>query len=53
MNGGAVHLSPPPNAAYEKVDCVLAGMKNLAIKQGKWSDVRFVGNEAPNPEAAK
>jgi len=35
-------LKPDPGSAYEQVDCVLAGIKELPFKVG----LGFVGNEA-------
>jgi hypothetical protein len=50
MRDGSAHFSPPPTAAYKRVDCVLAGMNELATKRGQKSDVGFVGNAGPAPE---
>lgn len=41
-----VHFQPPPDARYERVDCVLAALKktDMPTKMG------FVGNETPAPD---
>lgn len=44
-----LHLLPPPDAPYERVDCALRRVRETNISLG---NIGFVGNEAPAPEAS-